>query len=130
MGVRYPSVQSTTIVTATLVTTTEAVIVTTPPLTLPLDSAVVYLGYVVNILAGTGTTGLTFNIRRGALVTSLAINVQLATFASAGNAFQIGGMYPDTPGAAAGVQYSISVAQQTATANGTVRDVSLVAFAL
>lgn len=129
MGVRFPSVQSTTILTSTLVTTTESVIVTTPPLTLPLDSAVVLLGFSANILGGTGVTGLSFNIRRGTLVSSTLVNAQGATFMSAGNAFEIGGMYFDTPGPAAGVQYSISVGQQSATANGTVRDVCLIAFA-
>lgn len=131
MGVRFPSVFSTTFVGPLPANATETVICTTPPLTLPLDFAQVNLHWFFSILTGTGTTSLGYQIRRGTTTggTALLGASQVQTIAAATNGLS-GGCAVDTPGAVAGQQYSLTIVQTGATAAGAAGFVCLIAYAL
>lgn len=130
MGVRYPSVQSNTIVAQLPASAVETVVVTTPPLTLPLDSAVVLILVYIAVTPGTGTTSLGFRIRRGTTTAGVLVNVAMNTLPSAGIGGFVNAWYFDTPGAVTGQQYSATLAQNAGTGAGTITDVAMLAFAL
>jgi hypothetical protein len=131
MGVRFPSASSTTIVTVNPASATEAILVTTPPLNLPLDFAQVFIHWYAVGTTGATITAITTRLRRGAALTSTRIDVGGVTFTvSAGIGFILSGCYIDTPGAAAGVQYSFTT-QGTGAASGlAINDVCLLAYVL
>lgn len=131
MGVRFPSIATTFFVGPLPASAVETVILTTPPLNISLDFAQIIICWACNITAGTGTTGLTFRVRRGTTtggpsVTATAWPLTLA----AGNTGIGSGCYVDTPGAVAGQQYSLTVIQTGATVAGVYNDGCLLAFAL
>ncbi|SRR6266849_4145419 len=129
MGVRFPSVASTTIVTVS-VPAAETVIVTTPPLNISLDFAQIILLWYVLLTSGTGTTSLVYLLRRGTTTAGALLNVSAIDQTTAGNNTRRSGVYVDTPGAVAAQQYSLTLAQTGLTVNGTVLDVCMIAFAL
>ena len=131
MGVRFPSAFSTTFVGPLPANATETVVLTTPALTLPLDSAPVFFMWCAEINAGTGTTVFAFRIRRGTTTAGAFIGLQpWNLLASVGNAPMQSGCYVDTPGAVGGQQYSLTVVQTGATVAGVWNDGALLAFAL
>lgn len=130
MGVRFPSVGNNTIVNTTLVTTAETIVATSQPLTLALDFALITILWWVEVTFGTGTTTIVPRIRRGNTLTGSAINVGAGLNATAGQSVILNGVYVDTPGAVAGQQYSLTLAQGAATANGSIQDVAIVVFSL
>jgi len=131
MGVRFPSVASTAIANALPATAAETVICVTPPLTIPLDFAQIFLSWMAAIQSQTGTTTLQMRIRRGITTAGALVGAALWSQQSgAGNNALMSGFYVDTPGAVGGQQYCLTCAQNTATVAGTVADVSLIAFVL
>lgn len=131
MGVRFPSIASTTFVGPLPASGAETVILTSPPLTLPLDFSQVIILWGCSILAGTGTTQFLFQLRRGTTAAGALLNPQSwGVQITAGNPDSCSGVYVDTPGAVTGQQYSLTAIQTGATAAGTFRDGSIVAFAL
>ena|SRR6267378_1564303 len=131
MGVRLPTVASTTMLAAAIVTTAETAVVTTPPLNISLDFAQVLLWFAVYIgQCGTASTNIIAKIRRGSGIGGTQVNVNMATLASPGNSGFISGVYVDTPGAVAGQQYTVSITMQAATTNSSIVDVCLLAAAL
>lgn len=131
MGVRYPSVFSNTFIGPLPASAAETIVCTTPPLTLPLDGATVFLLWTFSVIAGTGNIFNSFNIRRGTTLAGTAVNAGAqAGPATAASGAMYSGAYFDTPGGVAGQQYTLTVQQGGATAAGTFRDVSMLAFAL
>lgn len=131
MGVRFPSVASTTFIGPLPATAAETVILTSPLLNPTQDNAQVFILWACDILAGTGTTALVFRIRRGTTAAGALVNAAAWTHTlAAGNTAVLNGVYPDVPGAIAGQQYSLTVSQTGATAAGTFNDGSLLVFAL
>jgi hypothetical protein len=130
MGVRFPSVQSNVLINNNSSTNVEQVIVTTPPLTLPLDFAAVVLFWYIIHTVGATAAGFTVRLRRGTTVGGTVINVATQQTAAAGNNAVSSGFYFDTPGAVAGQQYSLTLIDNGSTAGGTIQDASLLAFAL
>lgn len=131
MGVRFPSIASTTFVGPLPANANETVILTTPPLNISLDFSQIIIEWACDILAGTGTTALVFRLRRGTTAAGALINAAAWTHTlAAGNTAVMSGVYVDTPGAVAGQQYSLTVVQTAATAAGTFNDGALLAFAL
>ena len=130
MGVRFPSVASTTILASVPASGAETVICTTPPLTLPIDNAQVILLFSFECLVGTGTATETWRIRRGTTVAGAQVNVA-GTFTIVGNnRWAMGAMYVDTPGAVDKQQYSLSLSGTATTGAWTTEDVCLMAFCL
>ncbi len=131
MGVRFPSIASSTFVGPLPASAAETVILTTPPLNISLDFSQIFLQWACDILAGTGTTALVFRLRRGTTAAGTLINAAAWTHTlAAGNSAVLSGAYFDTPGAVAGQQYSLTVSQTGAAAAGTFNDGALLAFAL
>jgi len=118
------------IVNTTPTGSAETVVVTTPPLNLPLDFATVFVFWYVAALTGINTLTQTLRLRRGSLVTGALVNVsQNWTIAASVNSI-FPGMYIDTPGAVAGLQYSVTYQGNGATGNATIGDVCLMALVL
>ena len=130
MGFRNPSVFSNTIANATIVTTAETVICVTPPLNIPFDNTPILLVFFCAISTGTGTTSAQVRLRRGTTVAGPPLNVLFGALAAGVANITQGGGYFDVPGLVAGQQYCMTFTQTGASANGTVFDVSMLAFAL
>lgn len=132
MGVRYPSVFTNAALAVVPANGAETVILTTPPLTLPLDGAAVFLGWFYTPTTGLGTTAAGVRIRRGTLVTSPLINGGNAYPATANSGLLLAGWFVDTPGSVAGVQYSLTVTGTGTTGvwSNAGADAILLAFAL
>lgn len=131
MGVRNASVFTQGAVAAPPASANEFIIMTTPPLALPLDFAAVFMHWWINFLAGTGTTGLQFRLRRGALITSPIISLVAGTHTlAAGSSANIPGSYFDNTGPVTGVQYTLTCQQLGATAAGVVNDLAMFAYVL
>lgn len=130
MGVRYPSVQSNTLVNASVGINTETVVVTSPPLNIPLDFATVFLVWFMLHTVGTTAVTTQYRLRRGTAITGALINVSQAITAVAGNIILGSGCYFDVPGAVAGQQYSLTCIDPASTVAGAIQDACLLAFAL
>ncbi len=131
MGVRFPSVATTTIVNALPASGAETVILTTPPLNLALDFEQIFIFWYCTLFLGTGTATLLTSLRRGTTVAGALLTSGLSPLTvTAGNNEMVSGCFIDTPGAVAGQQYSLTMAQNIATVAGTLRDVCMIAFAL
>ncbi len=130
MGVRYPSVSTTTILGTLPANGAETIIATTPPLNLPLDFAQVILLWYFLGNSGASTSALVFNLRRGTTLAGTLINVSSGSGVTAAAGVRFGGCYVDTPGAVAGQQYSLSELGVGTTGAGVSNDVCMIAFAL
>lgn len=130
MGVRLPSVASSTIVNATIVTTAETVVATLPALNPSLDAALVFILVLLNMTVGAAATQALINIRRGTLVTSPVVSGLPNTNVTAGTNALLLWLAFDSGLALGGVQYSASVAMTAATGNTTINAVSMMAFML
>ncbi len=130
MGVRLPSVQSNTLVNATVAINAETVIVTTPPFSPSLDNSLVLLFWYMIHTVGTTAASTTYRLRRGTSITGALINVAQALTAVAGNIIFDSGWYFDSPGIVAGQQYSLTCIDPASTVAGAVQDAALLAFAL
>jgi hypothetical protein len=131
MGVRFPSVQTNTFIGPLPASAVETVVLTTPPLTLPLDGATVLLLWSIQITGGATTTATSVQIRRGTSTAGPVVSAGAWLFVmTAGQRYTVSGWYFDTPGAVAGQQYSLTVSQTAATGAGTWIDGAMLAFAL
>lgn len=131
MGVRFPSVQSTTFVGPLPANANETVVITTPPFTPPLDNSIVLIVWTFVYTPQTGNSNSTFLIRRGTTVAGAQVNVQSRVFGlGSGNTVTMSGCYFDSPGAVSGIQYSLTIQQNGATAAGTPVDQCMFVFAL
>lgn len=131
MGVRFPSVASTTVANVLPASAAETVICVLPAFDIPLDFAQIIIEWFAQITVGTSTTSLVFRIRRGTTVAGAQIGAAPWTFTTvAANLVSISGQYVDTPGAVGGQQYCLTCVQTADTVAGTLSDVCLVAYAL
>jgi len=128
MGVRFPSVFTTTSLGVLAANGAETIIATTPPLTLPLDFASVFLHWWFAGSSGNGTTGLSVAIRRGVTLAGTLITAAAAVLVTANNIVNVAGCFVDTPGAVAGQQYTLTLTGTATTGVGTTLDVCLFAY--
>ena len=130
MGVRFGSVSTIVNVGVLPATGAETVIMTTPPLTLPLDSAQIFLFWYFLGNTGASTTVLTWRLRRGTTTGGTLINSGNGVGVTAAVNATLSGCYNDTPGAVAGQQYSWTL-QGTSTAGaGTFLEGCMTAMVL
>jgi len=130
MGVRFGSQYSTAIVNALPANANSTAIFTTPPLCLAADNAQVYLCWFANIIVGTGTTILQFQVYRGTTVLGMQTGVAIwALNVVAGSTYIASGSYIDQPGPA-DLSYTLGAIQSGASAAGTLIDGCLLAFVL
>jgi hypothetical protein len=129
-GGRVPFVFTTAVLSA-LQTNAETAVLTTPPLNPGIDSAVVLLFGVYNIApAGTGGTTVTTRLHRGTTIAGFQLVVNTLVDAVAGANVAPSIVTVDTPGAVAGLQYTLSGQMTVASANSNVLSGCLVALAL
>jgi hypothetical protein len=130
MGVRFTTQYTNTVQNPLPATNVETVIFATGPMLLAVDSAVVFLLWMVTITTGTGTTALVLRIRRGGTTSGFLIGTNPWTQkVTAGNSYTLSGCYFDQPGPVL-QGYNLSVAQSNVSAAGTVVDGSLLAYVL
>lgn len=131
MGVRFPSVATTTFIGPLPASAAETLVFTTPPINEPIDNAQVLLFWSCVITPGTSTTSLVYRVRRGTLVTSPLVNAAAWSFTTvAANLLFNSGWYPDNPGVVAGQQYSLTVVQTADTVAGAFVDGAMIAMVL
>jgi hypothetical protein len=115
-----------------VVTTTETVAITTPLMRINRNSAIVMIAAWAQLLLGTATTTVTPRIRRGDAITdtivvgsdTIAIQSAVATNAQ----YQLIGFAQ--PLAEQVLRYSLTLAQVSATANGTIVQAGIFAIAV
>ena len=130
MGARFPSVFSTSFLAAPPAAGTETVLVTTPPLTLPFDSATVFILWYCGVVVGTGTTTGRALIRRGTSSAGPNINPNVNINVTAGNTVAFSGCCADSTPGASQPQYSLTLSGIGTTGAWTGVDQWILAFAL
>lgn len=130
MGVRLPSVASKVLANAALAGNGEAPVLISPPLNLSIDFEQVLIFCYFNITPGASTTGVTGRIRRGVDATGTLITLANTITVVAANSYQLAMMYIDTPGAAAGVQYTMTGQTIAQTVQATIADGCIIVMAL
>lgn len=105
----------------TLVTTAETVIISAPRVAVPRQTVTAFIFAVAQLTTGTTTTGVTPQIRRGALVTDPLVGEAntITLGAAVGSNEQFFGFASEELVRLADVQYSFTLTQVAATANGT-----------
>lgn len=129
MGVRLASVFTSTII-ASPATNAETVVATTGAINLAVDNAPVILVAFIEITIGTSGVLLTLRLRRGTTTGGTLINVGNGATVVATNVVRHSIVYVDTPGAGAGLQYSLTAQVGSGAATSTVGDVGLLAMVL
>ena len=119
-------------VDVTVTTTTEQVAITTPILRIKRNSAIVMIAAWCQLLLGTGTTGVIPAIRRGTAITDTLVTGQdiIAIQSAVATNAQYHMVVFDQLTAEQNVQYSFTVDQQAASANGTVVQAGIFAIAV
>ena len=131
MGVRLPSVFSNTFVGPLPANATETVVLTTPPINQILPGAAIILLWSFALIIGASSTNIAFRLRRGTTTAGALVNVAgFQSTCTAASGFATGGMYQDSPGEIAQLQYSLTVVQLAATGAGTFTDGSILAMVL
>lgn len=129
MGVRFPSVFSTTIV-ASPALAAETVVCTLPAINLPIDNAAVYIEWACGLTIGTSGVTLTPKIVRGAATGLTAINNPLAYTVVAANKYLFSFNWIDSPGVVAELVYSLTLTIGSGAAASTISEVAMWAFVL
>lgn len=109
----------------TIVTTTELAVQTSNPVPIAFTTAKVPVKGTISVTPGTGTTQLTLRLYRAATIVGQVAFAVLNYTVVAGNSYIIPFEQPDTVSGLGTVQYTASVQQTGATANGTVFVVTL-----
>jgi hypothetical protein len=130
MGVRFAGSGSSTLVNTNIVTTAETTLLTSPLLTLALDFEQLLIFWEFVVLAGTSTTSFSYRMRRGSGTGGTSIAGGINVNVTAGNNILQAGCVVDTPGAVGPIQYSVTLSQIGATANGTVLEGNIAVIAL
>lgn len=84
----------------------------------------------VNWTVGASTTATQFRIRRGTTITAPSITANTTITSPAGTFAVYTIVYVDSPGAVAGVQYSLTAAQIGGSGSAPISDICILAVAL
>lgn len=105
----------------TLTTTTEGVVITSDPVSLPAPGCQVYVFAIAQLTSGTNTTAVTPRIRRGTAITDTLVGEANAETikTAAGSTESFALAVVDAPGDRDKVTYSFTLQQTAASANGT-----------
>ena len=130
MGVRFPSVWSTTALNPTG-TGGEIIVCTTPFLTLPIDSAAVIILWTLSYTNGATAIAPVINIRRGPTTTSALVQGTGTIGApAASSGAEYSGAFIDPSTGASAPQYSIGFNNSNSGTSVAFSNMSLIAFAL
>jgi len=130
MGVRIASSGLSQTGGVTVTTTTETVIVISPPINLAVDNAQVLIFAYILFTPGTGTTSFAVRLKRGTTVSGTALNNTGGQINLTTTAYWIGVHWLDTPGIIAEQQYCATIVQSGATGNGNAVEATLTAVVL
>lgn len=129
MGVRFPSVGSTTAGTPSA-PPSEWIAATSPPINQSIDGQVFLIIWSITYLGGAVGPQIAYNIRRGPLTSSTLITSGQVCTEVASVRYQRSGNTLDSPGIVANLQYSLSCNISNAATAVTVQDVSILVLAL
>lgn len=111
MGVRNPTAYSTQVLSTNIGNANESVMLVTPGISVPLDSAAILILWFVYVAGGGATiTNVTMRLRRGSTISGLLVNVTSwidATYT--GGAMVRTGQYVDNAPAFANAQYCVTM---------------------
>ncbi len=130
MGVRIATAFSNSLLTATVVTTAETAIITTPPINLTQDGALVLISYELMLTIGTGGTQFNTIIRRGSGLAGPVVTTATFLPATAGTNGRWTGLWQDNPGLVAEFQWTMTVSVTAATGNSTILEAAMVCAVL
>ena len=126
----WPRLRQAASTTATNIpTTTETVLVTTPPLSTDGAAQQVSLQATAIFATGTATTAVRLRIRRGTGITGTVVADSGSVVAAASSGIDLGVDGVDSPGEVADQQYVLTVQQTSATGNGTAQLAAIAAAA-
>lgn len=111
-----------------ITTTTELSIATTAGMSPDNPGRVFRITGAVKITTGVGTTGLIARVRRGSGIAGALVGDATTVTAAAATTYDLAVDVEDSPGEVAGQQYSLTVQQVAATANGTAVAGELIAL--
>lgn len=130
MGARFPACGNDTLVTASVTSTTETIVLLSPTFSLTYDNAPVGINAYLIFTPGTGQTSVTFRLRRGPLLTSTLVNVATPIVTTPGNAQDWSLVYIDIPGVVANQQYCVTMTQAGGAGNATISDACIALLGL
>jgi hypothetical protein len=104
-------------------TNSEGVIITTAGVSTGSQGDPVVIDWALSLTAGTSTTGVTINVRRGTTTAGTLVYTTGVLTAVAANSYNWSGRAVDVPGNVAGQQYILTVTQQAGTVAGTANDI-------
>jgi hypothetical protein len=131
MGVRLPSGGNQVLQNALPANNAETIVLTSQLINITLEFQPVLIFWYISIQAGASTTSIGVKLRRGITTAGVQLNgLNAGITLTAGQAQNLTGCWIDTPGAVAGIQYSIGIVQTGATAAGTMLDQSILVMAL
>lgn len=130
MGVRFPFAVSNTMLATVVNTTTETLLLSSPPIVTAQDFASILIIVNVQLTTGTATTNYLLRIYRGTALGGPVVLSSGNVADSLGALCQRTFMAVDVPAAYGPVQYSLSMQQQGATGNGAVPSGSIAVLAL
>jgi hypothetical protein len=122
MGRRW---STSTITDVPVVTTNETVAMVSDSVSQSIDGERVSVDGRVGLLTGTNTTAVTVRVREGNGITGTIIGETLPYTIGAAVDVQIPYGFTYNPASIAGMVYSVTVQQTAASANGTVKSVSM-----
>jgi hypothetical protein len=130
MGVHAVTKGTNTLVNTTIPTTTETLVCLLTFDALPIDFAQVLLIGQMLVIPGTATTLLQARIRQGNGTTGTSVGIADITGQTVGSGTGLCVLAIDTPGAVAGMQYSLTITQISATGAGSVNNATFMGFIL
>lgn len=130
MGVRLASAQSNVILVVNPGNAVDAALVTTGPLGMIQDNAIIFIHWFLTITTGAGATNYNVRLRRGTTNGGTLINQNTSNGVLASTTVTFAGSYFDTPGAVGTQQYTISGIVTGGAAGITVNDACLMAYIL
>jgi hypothetical protein len=130
MGVRFPFVSSIVGQGAPPASGAETVVLLTPPLILPFDSAAVLIQWSTVMTIGVGSTAYQVKVRRGNTAAGTLLNGGNNESATAGNVVRFSGLWVDTNPGASLPQYVVTITGVSTTGAWAQFDAAIAAFAL
>lgn len=109
-----------TIVNAAPVTTAETIVWQSPPATPRYDQDQWMIEGVLDFTTGTATTAVTLRLRRGTSLTSPVVGTAELDTVAAAVSQPVPFQFVDSPGAVAGLVYSLTYQATAATGNATI----------
>lgn len=130
MGVRFPSAFSTVALSSFISFPSEQLAVTSPPISQAIDGQVFLILWMMGFTSGVTGPLIQYIIRRGATLTGAIVYISPSIQEAGSASFVRSGMFIDSPGIVANVQYSLTYNVTNGASNGSLGQVALAVLAL